>query len=73
MQAIRYFLIAKGWAPYEAGFINSWGDRYVDLSGDFGLWELKRFDDSDRDGVATARWVTEAEGDTLDELKAALS
>jgi hypothetical protein len=73
MLSITYFLKGKGWMPYEAGFIDSWGDRYVDLSGDSGyVWELKHFDDSDRDGVATPRWVTEAEGDTLAALQDAL-
>jgi len=30
---------------------------------------MKRFDDSDRDGVATARWITSAEGDTEAEFQ----
>jgi hypothetical protein len=69
------YLLARGWTRYGAGFQNHAGDRYVDLSGDYGwAWELNAFMDSDdADGVARVMWVnTNAQGDTLAELAAAL-
>jgi hypothetical protein len=73
MLTLEAFFTHNGWTRYEAGWINPAGDRYVDVSGDYGYaWELKHFSDGDIDGVATARWVTEAEGDTVAELEAAL-
>ena len=71
------YLKNRGWVAEPAdlagrpglAFIDSSGDRRVDLSGDYGyVWTLQKFDDSDRDGVATPRWVDIAEGDGLDLL-----
>jgi hypothetical protein len=70
---VREYLDRQGWKRFSEGFIDKWGDHYVDLSRDYGCtWELNGFSDSDRDGVATPRWVAKAEGDTLAELKEVL-
>jgi hypothetical protein len=69
------YLLARGWTRYGAGFQNHAGDRYLDLSGDYGwAWELSAFMDcDDADGVARVMWVNmNAQGDTLAELAAAL-
>jgi hypothetical protein len=68
---IREYFISQGWKPYEDGFIDRHWERYVDLSADFGVWELKVFTGGDIDGVAVARFVNECEGDTLAELSRA--
>jgi len=70
------YLKRNGWTRYGAGFQNHAGDRYVDLSGDYGFaWELNAFEDGDdADGVARVMWVsTHLAGDTLAELAAALA
>jgi len=69
------YLLARGWTRYGAGFQNRAGDRYVDLSGDYGFaWELNAFEDGDdADGIARCMWVsTHTAGDTLAELAGAI-
>ncbi len=64
------YLKDDGWKAYSPAdrFISSDGDRAVDLSGDFGYaWELYRIAD---DGLLYVQ--PGAEGDTLEELQAAL-
>jgi len=72
--SISEYLLSQGWKPSQDGFIDRWGDRYVDLSGTYGYtWELRKFTDSDIDGVAVGRWIgCDIEGDTLAELQEVL-
>jgi hypothetical protein len=58
MNEIREYLISQGWKPFYdgycgdefKGYVDPSGDRFVDLSGDFGfVWELKKFTDGDID------------------------
>lgn len=68
------YLKSCGWiSGGMGGMLDPSGDRRADFDEDFGfVWELQRFDDSDIDGVATARWKRTAEGDSLGELMDAL-
>ena len=69
------YLLSRGWKRYGAGFTDHAGERYVDLSGDYGwAWELSLFMDSDdADGIARVMWVnTNIAGDTLAELRRAV-
>jgi len=69
------YLLRRGWKRDGAGFVDHTGERFVDLSGDYGwAWELNVFSDADdADGIARAMWVnTQSQGDTLAELAAAL-
>ena len=71
---LRNLLEAAGWTEDRSGFVHPGGEFRVDLSGDYGFaWELQRFSDRDTEGVAAARWIAmDVEGDTADELVAAL-
>lgn len=72
---IPEYLLSIGWKPDERGDFDSPGfDYHVDLNSCNGFaWELCRFDDSDRDGVATAQWRRmDIEGDSLADLIVAL-
>lgn len=64
------YLKSCGWtSDGMGGMLDPSGDRRVDFGEYFGLvWELQRFDDSDCDGVATARWKRATEGDSLGDL-----
>ncbi len=77
MTEILTFLIPLGWhAEQYHGVISVVapdGDRCVTFEDHGYLWTLSRaFDKDDADGVACGSWLTIAEGDTVEELAAAL-
>ncbi len=78
MTAILAFLIPLGWHAQqyhgEIAIVAPDGAHRV-TSDDYGyVWTLSRaFDKDDADGVACGSWLTIAEGDTVEELAAALA
>lgn len=75
--AVLAYLLPLGWKQDSDYFGNTTvtdphGDYQVTFDDNF--WELSRFDDSDNDeGVATARWLNDDEGGSVEELRFALS
>jgi hypothetical protein len=65
-------LVPLGWKEMDrnSALVDPHGDRCVVFYPGHGYtWELRRFDDSDHEGVATARWVSMGiEGDMLADL-----
>lgn len=75
--AVLAFLLPLGWKQ-DSDYFGA--TTVTDPHGDYqvmfadGLWELSRFDDSDNDeGVATARWLNDDEGGSVEELRFALT
>lgn len=74
MKRVITFLKSLNWKRHVSGS-QTWYEspdsvHAVTISGDW--WELRHFTDSDVDGVAVGRYVPDAEGETLAELKLAL-
>ena len=63
--SISEYLLSRGWNWYAEGFIDPFRDRYVDLSGDGAVWELKGYSH----GAADPQWIRFAQGDSLAQLK----
>lgn len=76
MARVITFLKSLGWkrdVNYggQVSWISPDSERAVCISGSW--WELRHFTDSDIDGVAVGRYVSDEEGETLAELKLALA
>ncbi len=64
--SISEYLLSRGWTWYAEGFIDSFRDRYVDLSGSTAaVWELKGYSH----GTADPQWISFAKGDSLAALQ----
>lgn len=77
-QKIERFLTRRGFrrgepSPFgELCYLKGRDEWLVEITPDSGYWAIRKFTDSDIDGVAVGRFVTESEGETLEELQVEL-